>query len=113
LRDANRHRFWIACVAGLALLLQGFASLVAASASQPSAHLDAFGNVLCITSTDASQADGGDSFGIQLVASPADHVLFVDRLSDRSDGPVRAVGFVSHVSRDYDPGNPRAPPRAA
>lgn len=127
MRDANRHRFWIACVAGLALLLQGFASLVAASASQPSAHLDAFGNVLCITSTDASQSDGGDSgptkapncctlgcgFGIQLVASPADHVLFVDRLSDRSDGPVRAVGFVSHVSRDYDPGNPRAPPRAA
>jgi hypothetical protein len=127
LREPNRHRFWIACVAGLALLLQGLASLAAASASQPSAHLDAFGNVLCITSTDASQSGDGDSVpakapncctlgcgtSIHAFASPADHVVVVDRLSDRADGPVRASGFVSHVSRDYDPGNPRAPPRAA
>jgi hypothetical protein len=127
-RDLMRHRrVWIALVAGLGLLLQAFASTVAASASAPVAHFDAFGNALCITSVDqsGSESDGsgksglpncctlGCGFTAQALAAPTDHFILISGLPGGGDRFVVAASPVAHVSGDYVPGNPRAPPSSA
>lgn len=126
---ARWGRTWsrgVALVAALVLVLQATLSAAALGAERSPVELDAFGNVLCITSHGASQSDSGGSdpskvncctlgcsFTFQAFDAPSDRFLLVGALPSNTTGVVPPVGASTHVSRDYDPGNPRAPPLAA
>lgn len=94
-----------------------------ASAASSAAELDAFGNVLCITSHDASPLDTdapsklkcctlGCAFSVQALDAPSDHFLFTGTAPSGTTDVPRPAGPIFPASRDYDPGNPRAPPAA-
>lgn len=123
-----RHRRGsaVALVAVFVLVLQSFLSAWAVGAMPATPMLDAFGNPLCITSTDhnASGQSGDHSslpnccaFGCTFSSS----VLTTG--PDNGTGLLRPLSSVEvrfHLRRtvhiqspDHDPGSPRAPPLTA
>lgn len=115
----------VAFIAALILVVQAFTSAWAAGAMPIQPMLDAFGNPLCITSTDQGDGPASDhsklpnccTFGCSTV-SP---VLLVPDF----DGTAIALPLVTshvlfatgkdvvHSAPDHDPGSPRAPPLTA
>lgn len=115
----------VALLAACALVLQSFLAAWAAGAMPSAAMLDAFGNPLCITSTDHDEADrsGGHTGAAdeclaccmalsQLAPSYGAGAVLLTRLrtDDHRLLPRRGPDV---RSPDHDPGNPRAPPPAA
>lgn len=123
LAGKHRHRstaIFAALMLAVQLLAGGFA-VGAAAAGSP--MLDAFGNPLCITSSDVP--DAGDQNGhsglpdcctpgCSMFAPAAGPDRAPAALSNPLDGPTSIVigTSVSPVATlpDHDPGNPRAPP---
>jgi hypothetical protein len=123
---AHRRDRTVAFAVVVILLLQGFftawTNAAMASGSMP---VDAWGNPLCITSTDDGSSPDGDSVKIPncctmgcgmsttMLPQPslADHAIRHDLTGTeirffRTNPPLG-------TSRDHDPGSPRAPPLTA
>lgn len=113
-----------ALVAAYMLVLQAMLGAFAMGAATASPMLDAFGNPLCITSTDAAvQSDGGRDHGtLPDCCGSACGMLAPLTVEDRTPhslfnpiAPVQHVEFARDAAvyppaPDHDPGNPRAPP---
>jgi hypothetical protein len=126
LLDQQKPRWWIAFVAGFLFVLQTLTVAWATSATPSAPQLDAFGNPLCITSTDHDRtAPAGDrsklpqccEFGCTAtwttVAGPAgDDIVFWRPLLG-SDVFFRRHGVLRVAAPDHDPRSPRAPPLTA
>ncbi len=110
---------WIALAAAMLMLVQSVAGSFAATATHP--KLDAFGNPLCITSTDhdAPQSDHGKLTGCCILGCGASaSALAAPPERNRLDAgfesvplrfaPVFMEFFIA--SEDHNPGSPRGPP---
>lgn len=120
----RRRKGSIALCAALLLLLQSALTAWATSAMPASPLLDAFGNPLCITSTDSGDAHpAGDhpklpdccTFGCSMASaliapSPSDAVG-VRLPYILPDVPTEPETIVLVRSQAHAPGSPRAPPR--
>jgi hypothetical protein len=122
---AHRKDLTVAFVAALVLLLQTFLSSWALAAQPVDAASDAFGNVLCVTSTD--DGPGPDAplkkipncctLGCNASPSvlPAPSAGAATIPAARAAIPVvfPSVRAPSLARPDHEPGSPRAPPQTA
>jgi hypothetical protein len=110
--------FWIALAAAWLLLVQSIAGSFAAA---PQQALDAFGNPLCITSTDHSQPDNdhhkvpgccilGCNAIASYIASPPDDAWLENGFEATTIRFAPALRDIVVGEDDHDPGSPRAPP---
>ena len=127
MRLARHHRgSTVALVAAFVLLLQSFVTAWAAGAMPPAPLLDAFGNALCITSTDHhGEAPAGDhsrpfncctffcNTASPVLAMPSGAGVTHLRPLVRSNVPFTARKTIRVRAPDHDPGSPRAPPLTA
>lgn len=115
--------WWFAFIAGFVFVLQTFTVAWAAGAMAVGPQLDAFGNALCITSTDHDRSIPADehsnlsdccTFGCgttwTTVAGPAGDVVVFRRPLLGSDVFFRVHLVARPKAPDHEPRNPRAPP---
>lgn len=116
-------RRWIALAAGLVFVVQTLTVAWTAGAMAAGPQLDAFGNPLCITSTDhhnpapaGKHSKLGDcctfgcSTGWTIVAESAGDSAVLRRPLLGSDVTFRVTSVARDEAPDHDPGSPRAPP---
>jgi hypothetical protein len=126
-KRTGTSRTFVALAAAFVLVLQAFATAWAAGVMPSGPMLDAFGNPLCITSTDQQTADhdgpAGDhskmpncctmgcSNASALLATPADDSgAWLPVRLDAAEADFRTSNAVFVAFPDHDPGSPRAPP---
>lgn len=124
----GRWSLRVALAAAYMLVLQSIVGALALGIGPDASQVDAFGNPLCITSTDATDGGMGGAdhsklpncctFGCSLfssaLATPPESGTSVVRRADQSDGLARGYDLLPAVSaRDHEPGSPRAPPLMA
>ncbi len=117
---AHRKDKTVAFIAAFVLLLQTL--LASWSASADAMALDAFGNPLCITSSDGGSTPGdvpakipncctlGCSMSSTVLAGPVPEHPVVIPVTGEYAGAVIAQEAPRHARRDHGPGSPRAPP---
>jgi hypothetical protein len=116
----------IAFAAAFILVLQTVGGALAFGVGPSPTQIDAFGNPLCITSVDHDHGstDGehsklpqcctlGCNMFSQSLATASEPTAFILDLPIVSDGFDRTYTHMAFPVRDYDPGNPRAPPLIA
>jgi len=118
----KRWNIWVAFVATYMLVFQGLLGAVALGDAKASPMLDAFGNPLCITSTD-SDSDDRTHTGLPDCCTVSCSMFAVASAGDRSSNsfsnplptataalfPPVEVG-TSPFTLDREQGSPRAPP---
>lgn len=126
---AFRRKRWsigTAIVAATMLVLQSIVGALAIGIGPDAGRLDAFGNPLCITSSDQSHPDSdtshsklpecctlGCSAQSQVLEGPSIQPSILLRYPVACENSVGRPTAITHLARDYDPGNPRAPPLAS
>ncbi|KAA0972194.1 hypothetical protein FPY71_03515 [Aureimonas fodinaquatilis] len=119
----NVHRLWVALVVAYMLVLQSVAGAWAHGVGPDSSRLDAFGNPLCITSTDQHTGSSDQPHSNLPNCCTLGCGMFVQALAATGNsGSVQAfepfprlIAFparseASTPQPDYNPGSPRAPP---
>lgn len=115
---------WLALVAAVLFLVQSLAGGFAVAADE--VPVDAFGNPLCITSTDhGTPADGSDhgklpgccmlgcAASAAVVSTPPDEASLIIAFRTELFGEPLPAPVVIVQADDHDPGSPRAPPVVA
>ena len=121
LKPVQGSQALVALVAGCLLLVQAFTSAWASGAMPLGPRLDAFGNPLCITSTDNDDPTGGHSklpdccvlgcsAAVPPLAAPACGSIVLALPLQRSGSGLSVRIVVRAEIQDHNPGSPRAPP---
>ncbi|WP_353646148.1 hypothetical protein [Mesorhizobium sp. WSM2239] len=119
---AHRKDKTVAFIATLVLLLQTFFVSWSLAAAPHDGILDAFGNPLCVTSSDPTPSDGPlegptcCTLGCNM-SSTVFHTPAPDAVPVRQDVEANVQVGIEHAllraSPDHNPGSPRAPPLTA
>ncbi|TKT82403.1 hypothetical protein [Aquamicrobium sp. LC103] len=124
-RLRQKGSFWVALVAAYMLVLQSAMGALALGIGPSQPALDAFGNPLCITGTERSDAGGKAGHGLLPDCCVPGCAMFAPASNPPEAASVATLpslpGRISFaVERDisvpapeHHPGNPRAPPLTA